>query len=496
MKVVSPQVMAEAERAAYAKGCVDNDFMEAAGKGVAATAEAFVNEHALAKKVWLLCGKGNNGGDTFVAGCYLLTAGYSVQAIFLSDFSDCSPLCQKNATRFKERGGIILRKIPDFGSVGIILDGLFGTGFRGRVEPPFDALINAANASLLPILAVDIPSGLNGTTGEVDGAAINATATLYLGLPKSGFFLGEGWNVCGKLLKVDFGMPESCIAVAKEDFFILTKEAMGELLPPVIRNRHKYQAGLVVGLAGSKTMPGAALLTSLAALRGGCGMVRLLYPEEIAAELSASPYEVIKIPYRYNQQEEIVATLKKGKGVFVGPGLGSSEEVDALICSVVPTLSAPCVIDADALSCYAKKPFAVPSGTIFTPHHGEMQRLLHADEPLRLDLKLLRRLSDYAKERHITLIYKGAPTFIFHPDGNVFVNPTGDPGMATAGSGDVLTGLLAALLAQGVKSEDASLLGVYLHGLAGEIVRRERGVSYGMIASDLIAHFADAFRLC
>lgn len=494
MKVLSAKAMAELEARTYQLGYQDRDFMEKAGQNIAHATHAFIQQHQLSHQIWLLCGKGNNGGDAFVAGCYLLEQDYQVTAIQLESLNQCSPLCQQNGHRFLNQGGKILSQIDHF-STGVILDGLFGTGFRGELQPPYVALVQAANQSELPILAIDIPSGLNGSTGQIEGPVIQATETIFLGLPKTGFFLQEGWNVVGKLRYTDFGLPSSLIEQAPASFELLTLSKAASLLPAIKRNRHKYQAGYVMGLAGSPTMPGAGLLSSLAAFRGGSGMVRLLYPKGMEAELSSSPYELIKIPYTYDHPEEISQLLQKAGSTFIGPGLGRSEQAQQLLHAIMPHLEKPCVIDADALTLYANQAFELPKQAILTPHTGEMQTLLHASSKLNLNLELLQTCQQYAETHNITLILKGAPTFIFHPHQPIFVNPTGDPGMATAGSGDVLTGLLASLLSQGLSCHEAALLGVYLHGLAGECAAQERQVSYGMMATDLIAHFATAYHL-
>jgi hydroxyethylthiazole kinase-like uncharacterized protein yjeF len=493
MKVVSAKVMADLEAKAYRQSFTERDFMENAGRGIALATQKFIQKNQCAHHVWLLCGKGNNAGDAFVAGCYLLEQGYQVRAIQLDDLDHCSPLCQQNGKRFLEKKGTLINQIESFGSAGVILDGIFGTGFRGQVGPPYASLIDAANQSRLPILAIDIPSGLNGTTGQVEGSVIQATETLFLSLPKTGFFLENGWNVVGKLHGVDFGLPSTIVDQTTADFELLTQEQIANLLPPIKRNRHKYQAGYVIGLAGSLTMPGAALLSSLAAFRGGSGMVRLLYPQGMEAELASSPYELIKIPYTYHQPQEVIQLMQKAAATFVGPGLGRSEQTQQLLQSVMPTLNKPCVIDADALTLFANQAFQLPSQAILTPHTGEMQTLLKSDSRLSLHLDVLKICQKYAEEHSITLILKGAPTFIFHPQQPIFVNPTGDPGMATAGSGDVLTGLLASLLSQGLDCHNAALLGVYLHGLAGEFAAEQRGTSYGMMATDLIAYFDAAY---
>lgn len=494
MKVVTPKVMTELEAKAYQQGFVERDFMENAGKGISERVQNFFQTSAEPKKVQLLCGKGNNAGDAFVAGCDLLAHGYEVSAIQLEDLEHCSPLCRQNGKRFLENGGKIVRDPNAIATSGILLDGIFGTGFKGKVGLPYSTLIEAANQSGLSILSIDIPSGLNGATGQVEGCCIYAMETFFLGLPKVGFFLEEGWNVAGRLKKVDFGLPPSIQNEASAYFEMKTTNEIAGLLPPIKRNRHKYEAGFVIGLAGSLTMPGAGLLSSLAAFRAGSGVVRLLYPQGLESQLSSAPYELIKIPYQEGElPESILAKMHKANAIYLGPGLGRSDRVKTLLNSILPLIKIPCIIDADALTLYAEQQFQLPPRTIFTPHMGEMQTLLKSDYKPVLNAELLNYCQKYAEDHQITLILKGAPTFIFHPQMPAVVNTTGDPGMATAGSGDVLTGLLASLLSQGLSCRDAAILGVHLHGLAGEMAAQERGTSYGVMATDIISHFPTAY---
>ena len=308
------------------KADVEADFMENAGREIAHATYEYIQQNCLVPFVWLLCGKGNNAGDAFVAGRYLLQHGCKVIAIQFEDLSHCSPLCKQNRRLFQEMKGHIINEISDFGTEGVILDGIFGTGFKGKIEAPYAPLIEKVNHCGLPILAIDIPSGLNGITGEAQGNVIQATETIFLGLPKTGFFLGDGWNVTGKLRGVDFGLPSSIVDRAQADFHLITQEHAASLVPSIQRNRHKYQAGYVIGLAGSPTMPGAALLSTWAALRAGSGMVRLLHPEGMEKQLSSSPYELIKIPYSDDQPKSVVEWMEKAAATFVGPGIGRTDQ--------------------------------------------------------------------------------------------------------------------------------------------------------------------------
>lgn len=497
MKVVSSHQMTEIESKAYRDGLSESDFMEEAGNGVALVVHDYAEKNNTDRKVILLCGKGNNAGDAYVAGISLIHLDYEVFAYQTFPISECSTLCKQNHVQFMQEGGKMKEIVSEeeiwLPTSGIIIDGLFGTGFRGKVDDPFASIIRLLNKSRLPIISVDIPSGLDGDTGEVQGESIIAYETAYLGLPKTGFFLRDGWNHVGKLTYVDYGLPQKYIDESDADFILLSPDLMRPLLPPIQRDRHKYQAGLVVGLSGSKQYPGAALLASSAAMSSGAGIVRLLHPKGMEIELAPSPHELIKVPYDYTDVDDILELLNTASGVFIGPGIGLSVETRKLIQTVLPKITKPCVIDADALTILSETgKIKLPEKTILTPHMGEMKRLLHI-ETAQKDKKFMEQCQKYAEKKKVTLILKGGPTFIFHPGSMIMVNAHGDPGMATAGSGDVLTGILAALLSEGLSTHEAAQLGVFLHGVSGEFAAEDL-TSYCMVASDLINHLPDAFQ--
>jgi NAD(P)H-hydrate epimerase len=499
MKVVSPKQMMQIEADAYRNGSSESDFMEEAGSGVALFVHEYVEKFDLDHQITLLCGKGNNAGDAYVAGIHLIHLDYEVLAIQLAPIEQCSHLCRQNYHRFLAEGGRVAmvegELSPPILQTGVIVDGIFGTGFHGAIGEPFQSTITQANQSGLPIIAIDIPSGLNGETGEVGGEAIQAIETVFLGLPKTGFFLRNAWNYVGKLRYVDFGLPDTYINRSEEELTMLSPDIISPLLPKLARNIDKYQRGQVVGLGGSPGMPGAALLASLSTIRAGAGIVRLLFPEGMENELIASPYELIKIPFKYNDVDAILHVMNHAAATFIGPGLGRTPETAQLLREIFPRLEKPCVIDADALTLIANEEIPLPKiPTILTPHLRELQRLLKFPESNERTPELLKACEEYVRKNRVIMLLKGGPTFIFSPDQGTCVNPTGTPGMATAGSGDVLTGLIAALLAQGLLPYNAACVGVYLHGIAGEQAAEEFTM-HSMIASDIITYFPEAFRL-
>lgn len=485
LKVVSAQEMAQIEAMAYAEGASEQTFMENAGAAIAEAAEDYVEQNDLPKIVTLLVGKGNNGGDAFAAGTKLLERGFKVNAYPIYPMETCGPLCKTMCERFRSRGGSVQQVLS---TEGIILDGLVGTGFKGKAEGVLANAIENANRSGLPILAIDIPSGLNGTTGEVGTVAIKATETISLGLPKMGFFLREGWDHVGVLRHADFGLGEKYIASAKPMAYLLDEETLREQFPPIKRSRHKYQAGYVLAIAGSPGMPGAALLASYAVLRSGAGIVRLFHPSGMEEELSGAPYELIRQGWNGKDLRTIVHEAKRAKAMLIGPGIGRTKHAKKMVQRLLEKINLPMVIDADALYFLAEQPkWKLPKGSVLTPHHGEMNLLLgkSAQEG---------KYQEYAESKNVTVVLKGAPTFIYHPGKAPLIITRGDPGMATAGSGDVLTGMIAALMAQGLDSRCAAALGAHLHGVAGETAS-SLFTSYCMTASDLIDCLPEAFSL-
>ncbi|MDR3624503.1 MAG: NAD(P)H-hydrate dehydratase [Chlamydiales bacterium] len=495
MKVVNAKEMARIEKIAFERGASDLQFMEEAGKGVSIAIQKL---YPKVDNIFVLAGKGNNAGDAYVAARWLLKH-YSITVFQLVELSECSPLCQLQAKKFVEAGGIIQFVLDKqklvFSPGGIILDGIFGTGFQGRVKGLFEDAISLANTSSLPIVAIDIPSGLNGSTGIVESVAICATWTLFLELPKTGFFIQQGFDHIGSLYPISFSLDKSIIELAEEDFILEEDAFIASMLPKIKRTRHKYQSGFVVGLTGSFGMPGAAILSGLSSLRAGSGIVKILCPLGMDQELSAAPPELIRFYYKESDSsEEVLQMMHKATAVYLGPGIGKSILTKELLKTILSKLKTHAVIDADALNIIAEdESIKIPQESILTPHKQEMDRLLGKALPGVVDEEYISLCQNFCNKKNIILVLKGAPTFIFQKDLKPHLSIKGDPGMATAGTGDVLTGIISAFLAAGLKPFHAALLGTFVHGMSGEIAAFEN-TSYSMIAHDLIQALPQTFK--
>ncbi|MBJ7449028.1 MAG: NAD(P)H-hydrate dehydratase [Parachlamydiales bacterium] len=497
LKVVLPETMSTIENQAQSAGSDPAVFMENAGLHCAYFLRDWQKDHENVKTFHVLLGKGNNAGDALVCALHLKKMGFTIKAYALYEFDECSELCQNHWKSFKESGGEILkiRSKADlnFSYDGAIIDGIFGTGFTNNVTGLSLEAIIVANSCNLPIISIDIPSGLNGSNGEPSPIAIRADATLSLGMAKLGYFIGSGWNHVGKIVHIDFGLPQDIINKEDGMLHMVEEHYAAQLLPSIQRNRHKYQAGYVLGVAGSQNMPGAGGLSSMAALKGGAGMVRLGFFKEHKNLLSHLAWEIIPEPIEH--AADLANLMQKVTSFYCGPGIGRGEKEKVLVNQLLSKIKSAYVLDADALYFVSQDDTLVlPPLGVLTPHTGEMSQLLDiklGKDPL--NWPFLRAVDQYAAEKNVTVVLKGAPSFVFHPNKTPVVIPTGDPGMATAGSGDVLTGLIASLLAQNLTPHDAAILGAYIHGLAGMHAAKIK-TSYSMTAKDILESISCAFK--
>lgn len=475
-KVVSALEMRRIEQKALCEGQREDEWIAQAGQTVARIAQEMMGRKTASHRILLLIGKGNKGADAYAAGKHLAEAGFRVFAQACFPTNVCSAMNRRFQREFLARGGVLLDQEASLFAEpwALVIDGLLGTGFHGALDNPMRSLIAATNRSGNPILAIDIPSGLDGTTGKTGGNCIRASATAALGYAKQGLFSREGWDAAGRLWIENIGLSQKALEEAQETFRLLDPRKLS--LPVVHRARHKYEAGYVVGVSGSKLFRGAPKLAGLAALRFGAGIVRVFHREEIGE----APMELICEPWSEKRLQE---ELARARALFIGPGLGVSFDGSWLEKVEVPT-----VLDADLL----RPDLICPRQAILTPHRGELARLLGMKEQIP-EPEIVSLCQDFVEKRRVVLVLKGAPTFIFSHETPPLAVPWGDPGMATAGAGDVLTGGIAALLAQGLGCYEAAALGVYLHAAAGEEAAAQKS-SWGMIASDLIECLPLVFR--
>ncbi|MEM7175486.1 MAG: NAD(P)H-hydrate dehydratase [Chlamydiota bacterium] len=494
-RIARASEMARVEKLSIDEGASSEQYMLTAGEKIAARIEQLIAAKKCDREVVFLIGKGNNGGDGYVAGKLLKKAGYRVRAYHFFPFEQSSILCQKQEKSFIAAGGDVIypKSIREISLCdnGLVIDGLFGTGFQGKLEGLIAELVQKINSSSIPVLAIDIPSGVNGDTGLVESLAIEAEETLFLGVPKWGFFIGQGSDYVGRLSGVSFGLDLRYLRKMQTEAHLVNERELRTCLPSIKRSQHKYQAGYVLALAGSLAMPGAAILSCLAAFRAGAGMVRLFHPEEMRPELACAPYELVRTAYRPPDIEPLVAEISRASAWLIGPGLGTSEQVKKMLPLLLPQLKVPAVIDADGLFLCADHWKKIQVPCVLTPHCGEMERLLGKKNLARAEL--VAHCQQFCQDMNVTLLLKGVPTFVFHPDELPLVIMRGDPGMATAGSGDVLTGMIAALIAKQLDVRSAAVLGAYLHALAGEHSAATRH-THSLMASDLIDALPVAFQ--
>jgi len=376
-----------------------------------------------------------------------------------------------------------------------VVDALFGTGLNAPVTGVAAAAIAAINAAGAPVLAVDIASGLSADTGAPLGAAVRATMTATFGYPKVGQLMYPGVEHTGLLAVVDIGIPPEALATVAPRIMLLESEEVGALLPPRRRDAHKGDFGHVLVVAGSRGKTGAALLAAQAAARSGAGLTTLAVPATLQAVLEAQVREAMTAALADTGDgaaaladgAAVNALLADREAVVCGPGMGQAPATRALVAHVVRQCAAPLVLDADGLNAVAGGALLRdrPGPTVVTPHPGEMARLQSGDTA-RVQADRLGAARAFARAERVVVVLKGARTIIASPDGATAICPTGNPGMASGGMGDVLSGVIGALLAQGLAAYDAAALGVFAHGAAGDAVAARQGET-GLLASDLLA---------
>jgi NAD(P)H-hydrate epimerase len=513
MRVLTNEQMQAVDAETIDRICPGLELMERAGRGCA---EAIEHEYGddEPQKVVIFAGAGNNGGDGYVIARHLAGADWIVSVHVLKPANELPADAAKNHQRLVEmadpndnitfidasRPDWIVEATEDLAGADVVVDTVFGTGISG---PPRGAMLQAIqliNDFDGPVVAVDIPSGVNGTTGEAPGEAVLATETLTIGAPKVGTLFHPGRFHCADVRVIDIGFPDDIIEKNADNLHLLDFVEAASRLPYRPPDTHKFEAGTLVVVAGSRQYQGAALLCAEAALRAGAGMVYLGVPESIRDAIDVTLREAIVVGLPETPSGSIAAGaidvlapyLERSHAVAVGPGLGRDAQTAETVEGLLSLTALPAVVDADALNAFAGRAndlAALASRTqlVITPHSGELGRMLGEDVPEtaleRIDLT--RRIAGLLG---VTLLHKGAPTLVGHPEEGVFVSTAGSSSLATGGTGDVLTGFVGGFLAQGAESLDATLVATLLHGRAGDAAAEELG-KRGVVAGDLLWSF-------
>lgn len=492
-------------------------LMEIAGRGAAIRALRMWQENP--GDVAIVVGLGNNGGDGFVVGRYLTLWGVPVSVWIVSQNKD-----ENEVVEMKTREGQLNKKILEslgvqvrtlvhetlvesdselslephsdpnidkiFDGATLIVDALFGTGLERDIEGFYKRVIDAINRSGKRVLSIDIPSGINSDTGQVMGTAVRADQTVTFGYLKPGLVTHPGATLAGDLGIVDIGLPE--LPEVSPDVNLMTVEIVRDIIPVRPPDSHKGSFGHVVTIAGSVGMGGAAMLSSMSALRTGAGLAYLATPQAVLAGLPAE--EVIYKPMPDNEAgtfsfaayEPLKKLITQAHSIILGPGIGLNKDTIELVSNLISDIDCPCIIDADGLNAIAQKPEIMEDNEgrfVLTPHPKELARLLGC-EVAEIQSDRISAAIEAAKKFNAVVVLKGSMTVTANPDGEVFINPTGNAGMATAGAGDVLSGIIGGLLAQRVEPFQAAAAAAYIHGRAGDILAEEIDES-GMVAGDI-----------
>lgn len=505
MKVVTAEQMQHLDQKAIETyGIPGMVLMENAGRGAAEVIlQKFPNLHR--SGVAILAGKGNNGGDGFVIARYLLNHGASVRVYLLADPNVLRGNAQTNHQIFLRMKGEVIsisshadyqRVKKDLEKVDLLIDGIFGTGLDAEVRGYYREVIDHLNSLRKPMVAIDIPSGLDADTGKPLGTAIQATLTITFGLPKVGLLIPPGPDHVGELKVIDISLPRRLVEAEKIQIHLLECEEIRKRLSiPRRRDSHKGDYGHLVVLAGSVGKTGAAAMACEAALRMGAGLVTLGIPKTLNAIMEVKLTEVMTEPLPETGKQTlslrgfdaILRLCENKKAVIIGPGIGTFKETQTLILKLLRTLDLPIILDADGLTALASNLKSIPpvkKPLVLTPHPGEMGRLTGLTSKQVLEDRIGMTRS-FSQTHQVYLVLKGYRTLIGTPQGEIFINPTGNPGMASGGTGDVLTGMIGGLICQGIDVLSSLQMAVYLHGWAGDRVASEKGEK-SLVATDLI----------
>ncbi len=509
MKLATSQEMRNIDRRAVRNfGIPGTVLMENAAAAIMAEMERFFGGLA-GLKVGILCGKGNNGGDGLALARRLRIRGVPVRVALLAPFATLQGEAKVNLAILRKTDVEIVQNASTQAIASLVewsdvlVDALLGVGLSSPLKGNYAFAVELLNAAGRPVVAVDVPTGVNSDTGEVMGSAVRADLTVTMALPKRGLVLFPGASHAGKVRVADIGIPPEVIEKEAIKVSLLEGHDLWGMTADRPRDAHKGELGHLLVIGGSLGKAGAAVMAARGALRTGAGLVTVAAPSGIVAVIQQQLAEAMCFPAAESidgtlgvgADDELAKAANGRSACAIGPGLTTHYETVQVVRSLIAHIRVPMVIDADGINALAGSPDILQKAkapVVITPHPGEMARLLgmSASGVQKDRIGIAER---FAREYRVTLVLKGAGTVVASPSGDVFVNTTGNPGMATGGTGDALTGIIGSLLAQGYGSAAAAGLGVYLHGLAGDLAAKEKGEA-GMIAGDLIEKIPAAIR--
>ena len=492
MKLYTAEEMSRADRGAQALGIPGGILMERAGVAMARVAlEAYAPGRAL-----IVAGGGNNGGDGFVVARELHRAGVGVSVLATKDSYERDPKTNFEILRNLNTGFVGPDDLEsELGRVDLVVDALLGTGFSGEVRKKEARLIEKINESAVPILAVDVPSGVDGATGEVHGAAVRADVTVCAHAVKVGCVVSPGREHAGEVVAVDIGIPPE--ADVEPSLVWTDADSLRGKIPRTTEPAHKYSAGSLLVVAGSRRTTGAPQMVVRGAERTGCGIVFLAAAQSSAPSIDLELTEALVHGMPEDEEgyvtsaalEQILELSERASALAVGPGMGTGEEGRRLVEGILREIEAPIIVDADAITNLAGTDVLAKRSapTVVTPHAGELGRLLGSGAK-EVSVGRLRSARKAAEEHGSCVLLKGSDTLVVHGN-RVAVNSTGDVALATAGTGDVLSGVIGAFLSRGMDVYEAARAGAWMHGRAAELWLEETGwPAESMIATDLLPH--------
>lgn len=449
--------------------------------------EELLKRSADLSKVLVVCGTGNNGGDGLAIARLLKQSGHEVDAVLVGNRDKASEQNRCQQQILKTHGYELLTELPEKNTYTAVIDAVFGVGLSRNIEGDYEALLTKMNALSGEKYAVDIASGVSADNGAVLGTAFRADVTVTFAYGKLGMYLFPGNEFSGKVIVTDIGIPEESWFGVKPQTAALEDADLARL-PERKSHSNKGTYGKLLVIAGSVNMAGAACLCGKAAYRAGCGLVRIMTPEENRTILQSVLPEAVLNTYPKEKPDiaQLTEALQWADAVVSGPGIGTSEAAEQLLKAVLAQAEVPVLLDADALNLAAKDPSLLlhtHAKVIVTPHLGEMSRLT-GNGISEIQTHLIEVAEAFARQYNVICVLKDEHTVTAVPEGQTYLNLSGNHGMATAGSGDVLSGIIGSLLAQGMSPEEAAPLGVFLHGKAGDAVREKTGCR-SMTASDL-----------